>query len=140
MLPQNIWDNLYSRFGVFLLFLFWFFVFLGPHPWYMEVPGLGGHTASGLCHSHSHSHSHAGSELHLRPTPQLMATLYLWPSARSGIKPASSWILVGFISAAPQRELPVFLNWNRTPGPRLTEVQVLYVSAQKEFSERQSDR
>ena len=28
--------------------------------------------------------------------------------ARPGIEPASSWILVGFISAVPQQELPIW--------------------------------
>ena len=26
---------------IFLAFFFFFLVFLGPHPWHMEVPGLG---------------------------------------------------------------------------------------------------
>ena len=38
------------------------------------------------------SHSNAGSLTH-------------W--VRPGIKPASSWILVGFLTAGPQRELPI---------------------------------
>ena len=53
--------------------------------------------AAGLCHSHSN----AGSEPHLWPIQQLMAT---W--ARPGIEPVSSWILVGFVSTRPQWELP----------------------------------
>ena len=53
-----------------LLNIFFFFFFLGPHLHHMEVPRLGiGATAAGL----HHSHSDAGSELRLRPTPQLMA-------------------------------------------------------------------
>ena len=35
-----------------LLFTFFFFVFLGPHLWHMEVPRLGV-KAAGLHHSHS---------------------------------------------------------------------------------------
>ena len=52
---------------------FFFFCFLGPYPWHMELPRLGNHigaTASGL----HHSHSNTGSKLHLQPTPQLAAT------------------------------------------------------------------
>ena len=49
-----------------------------------------------------HSHRNAGSELHLQPTPQLMAIPDLWPR----IKPAPSRILVRFISIAPQQKLP----------------------------------
>ena len=56
-----------------------------------------------------HSHSNVGSKLHLGLTPQLTTTLdplSRWVS--SGIEPASSWILVGFISAVPQQELHNF--------------------------------
>ena len=42
------------------------FCFLGPHPWHMEVPRLGGQVGATAA-----SHSHAGSEPHLQPTPQL---------------------------------------------------------------------
>ena len=50
-------------------------------------------------------HSHAGSEPSLQPTPQLMATPDPPPWVRPGIEPASSWILVGFVAAAPQWDL-----------------------------------
>ena len=56
---------------------FLFFVFLGTHPWHMEVPrgfqDRGGirAAAAGL----HHSHSNARSEPSLQPTPQLMAML-----------------------------------------------------------------
>ena len=36
------------------------------------------------------------------------------PQARPGIKPASLWILVRFVSAAPQGELPKALSFNYT--------------------------
>ena len=49
---------------------FFFNLFPGPHPQYMEVPRLGAAIAASLHHSHSNS----GSESHLQPTPQLMAT------------------------------------------------------------------
>ena len=52
-------------------------------------------------------HSNTGSKSHLRPTPQLTATpdsLTHW--ARPGVKPTSSWIPAGFVSAAPQQEFP----------------------------------
>ena len=70
--------------------------FLGSHPWYMEVPRLGG------LH---HSHINAGSKLYLRPIPQLLAT----PDSRPGIEPATSWFLVGFVSSVPWWELQEFL-------------------------------
>ena len=54
-----------------------------------------------------HSHSNTGSEL-----PQTYCTTVhgnagsLTHGGRTGIEPASSWIPVGFVSTAPQRELP----------------------------------
>ena len=57
-----------------------------------------------------HSHSNTRSELCLWPTPQLMATPDLvtcW--ARPGIEPASSWMLVRFVSAEPR--------WKLSPCP-----------------------
>ena len=57
--------------------------------------------AADLCHSHSN----VGLEPHLRPTPQFMATMILNPLSKARIEPVSSWILVRFFSAEPQREL-----------------------------------
>ena len=60
----------------FFFFLFFFFGggdFLGPNPWHMEGPRLGGligATAAGLCQSHNNIRS----EPRLCPAPQLMAT------------------------------------------------------------------
>ena len=50
-------------------------------------------TAAGLCHSHSNTRS-----------------LTHW--ARPGIEPASSWILVGFITAESQWKLPTLFFWD----------------------------
>ena len=55
--------------------------------------------------------SDARSEPHLQPTPQLTATarsLTYW--ARPGIDPASSWILVRFISTEPWQERHHFIK------------------------------
>ena len=49
-----------------------FFSFLGPHPWHMEIPRLGGPIRAAAAGLH-HSHSNLGSQLHLQPTLQLMA-------------------------------------------------------------------
>ena len=58
----------------FILKNFFFVLsFLGPHLWHVEVPrsgGLMGAVAAGL----RHSSSNTGSESHLQPTPQFMAT------------------------------------------------------------------
>ena len=54
--------------------LFFYFVFfVGPHPQHMEVPRRGVKSELQLP-AYSYSHSNAGSEPHLRPTPQPMAT------------------------------------------------------------------
>ena len=71
-----------------------------------QARGQIGAAAAGL----HHSHSNAGSESRLRPTPQLEATLdTLTHWTKPGIEPASSWILVRFITAEPQQELLGFI-------------------------------
>ena len=82
-------------------FILLFFGFSGPHPWHMEVPRLGvkselqlpAYTTatamwdlSRVCYLHHNSHN-ARSLTH---------------QARPGIEPSYSWIVVGFISTAPQ--------------------------------------
>ena len=63
-------------------------------------------TATGL----HHSYSNAGFELRFWPTPQLTdGSLTHW--VRPGIEPATSWFLVGFASASPQRELPSYVSF-----------------------------
>ena len=51
-----------------------FFCLLGLYLRHLEVPRLGG-SIRAVATSLRYSHSNAGSELHLQPTPQLMATL-----------------------------------------------------------------
>ena len=110
----------YSFFFLLLLlfflsfFLFLFFFFLGPYlQWHMEVPRLGGKSAAG----HSHSHNNEGSDPRLRPTPQLTATLDPHPTEGGQMEPAATWILVWFISSAPQWELSDTVSWLKySPG------------------------
>ena len=75
---------------------FFFFVCFGFVFVFRAAP-YGGSQAKGqtgaVAASLHHSHSNAGSLTH-------------W--ARPEIKPTSSWILVGFVSAVPLRELPRF--------------------------------
>ena len=72
------------------LFIYLFIAFLGPHVKHMEVPRLG-------------VESVLWSRLS-QPTPQLTAMLDpLTHSARPGIEPTSSRILVGFITAEHNR-------------------------------------
>ena len=76
---------------IYVFYVFLSFVFLGPHPWHMEVPRLGSNWSA----TYSTAHGNAGS-------------LTYW--ARPGIETASSWILVRFVSicAEPQHELLFF--------------------------------
>ena len=77
-----------------------FLLFLGPHLQHVEVPRIG------VTLELYHSHGNSGSEPCLQHTPHNAESLTHW--ARLGIEPMSSWILVGFITAEPWRELPFF--------------------------------
>ena len=59
-----------------------------------------------------HSHSNAISKPCLWPTPQLMATHCVRPE----IEPASSWMLVRFVSPKPWWELHVFFLHSSVNG------------------------
>ena len=92
----------------FQYFFFFFFFF-----WWGRVGALvayGSTQARGwigtIAASLRHSHSNVGSKLHLQPTPLAQGnTRFPTHRARLGMEPASSWIPVGFIFAAPQWEL-----------------------------------
>ena len=92
-----------------------FFVFLGLHPWHMEVPRLGVNRncscwptpqpqqlgIQATSETHTTTHSKAGSPTH-------------W--VRSRIKTASPWMLVRLASAEPRRELPgMYFKESSTP-------------------------
>ena len=85
-------------------FLSFFFCFLGPYLWHMEIPRLwlkselqlpacatatATRDPSHICDLHHSSQQHCS----------------LTHRARSGTKPTTSWFLVGFISTAPRRGL-----------------------------------
>ena len=86
-----------------LLFCFWFWL-LRMHLWHMEVPRLGveselqlpADTTSDQSHVCTRAHGTTGSWTH-------------WGGP--GIEPASSWILVGFVSTEPQWESLTILIW-----------------------------
>ena len=91
-------------FWITFLFSFFFFFFLLFMATPMAYGGSPARSRIGTTNtSLHHSHSKAGSEPHLWPKPQLMATLDHWP--RPGIEPITSWILIQFFSTAPQLEL-----------------------------------
>ena len=97
---------IYHRLHLYLIISQWiyFFVILGLYPQHMYVPRLGLNQSCSCQPANSHSnvgiqatswtyttaHGNAGSSMH-------------W--ARPGIEPASSWILVRFVSTEPQWEL-----------------------------------
>ena len=91
-----------SQTSCFILFIYLFLLFrVAPAAQGgSQVRGRIGVTAAGL----RHSHSNARSKLHLRPTPHSNAgSLTHW--ARPEFEPATSWLLVRFISVAPWWEL-----------------------------------
>ena len=63
-----------------------------------QARGETGAAAAHLCHSHSHTGSATYTKAHSNTR-----SLTHW--VRPGMEPTSSWILAGFVSAAPQREL-----------------------------------
>ena len=57
--------------------------------------------AASQCHNHSNAGSEPLCDLHHSSQQHRI----LNPLRRPGIKPAASWFLVGFVSAAPRQEL-----------------------------------
>ena len=98
-----IYESINFLFLLMYLFIFCFFFRATPTAYGgSQARGPIGAVATNL----RHSHSNARFEPHLRPTPQLMAMLDpLTHRVRSGIKHASSWILVGFLNHWSQWEL-----------------------------------
>ena len=78
----------------FLKFFFNFFCFLGPHLQHVEIHLQARSHISATAANLGHSHNTARF-----PT--------YW--ARAGMEPVSSWILVGFLSVVPQKELLVWV-------------------------------
>ena len=82
---------------------FFFFVFLEPHAWHMEVPRL-----KGSC---SHWPMPKPQQRQIWVSSATYTTAYsnagsLTHWTRPGIEPASSWMLIRFVSAESQQELP----------------------------------
>ena len=89
-----------------IAFLFVLFCFL----LFMATPIAYGSSqaAAGIHHSHSNGRIWAASVTYTTAHNNA-GSLTHW--ARPGIEPASSWILVGFFSAAPQQEFPEPSFW-----------------------------
>ena len=103
-------SSLYSIFFLVLLISFFFLVFLGPHPWHMEVPRLG-----------------VESELQLpayttaTEMPDLSCVCDLhhssWqhrifnPLSNARDRTCILWILIGFVNHLATKGTPVMLNF-----------------------------
>ena len=75
----------------------------------MEVPRLGVKLKLQM-QAYTTATGNTRSELCLKPTPQFMAMQDPYPTEQGqGFELASSWILVRFVSAVPQQELPGYL-------------------------------
>ena len=86
-----------------------FFSFLGLHVQHMEFPRLGSNQSCSYWPVPQPQQHRIEAESVTYTTAHVNArSLTHW--ARLGIEPASSWILVGFISTEPQQELNVILN------------------------------
>ena len=85
------------KYSLFLLFC----IFLGLHLWHMEVPRLGVELELWLP-----AYATATATPDPTPDPILQPTHWsLTHWAKSGIKPASSWIPARFVTTEPQLEL-----------------------------------
>ena len=82
---------------------FFFFSFLGPHWWHMEVPRLGVESVLLLAYTTTTA----------TQDPNRICELHHSPQQRQILNPMSeawdqtSWLLVGFVSAVPQQRRPI---------------------------------
>ena len=99
-------------FFCYMLFCFVLFAFLGLHLWHVDFPRLGIKlelhlpvyaTARAIA---MQDPSHVPNPHHSPWQHQI-----LQPLRRPGIKPAFSWILVGFITIESKRKLQSIFNW-----------------------------
>ena len=106
-LVSKLW-YIYKPMQVFYL-IFYFFVFLGPHPWHIEVPRLGAESELQLL---------AYTTATATPDPNCVCNMHhssgqhwilnLWSEAR--IKPSSSWILVRLLLSQNRNPYAGILN------------------------------
>ena len=92
-------------------FFLFFLSFLGPYPWYMEVPRLGGLNQSYSCWPTQQPEQHQIWAVFATYTTAQGNTRSLTCWVRPGIEPASSWMLVRFVSTEPRWELHDFFMY-----------------------------
>ena len=127
------------------LFIYLFIYFLGPHPWHMEVPRLAVQSELQLPACTTATATPDWSCIcDLHHSSWQCRSLTHW--TRPGIKPASSWILVGFVNCWATMLPPVtfchqFPWWCilATPG-REDELQLLCFASQAVEAEKDSVR
>ena len=73
-------------------------LFLGPHPWHMEVPRLGSNWSHSPCRPTPQPQQHRIWAMSATCTIAHSNTRSLTHWARPGIEPVSSWILVRFVT------------------------------------------
>ena len=100
---------------IYLFILSFIYYFICLWSFRAEPVAYGGSQASGLIRAAAaglcHSHSNAGSRQHLwLYTIAHGSAGSLTHCVRPGIKPATSWFLVGFVSAVSQRQLQKFTS------------------------------
>ena len=102
------------KIGIFYLI----FVFLGLHPWHMEVPRLGVQSDCSCWPTPlPQQHEIQAKSATYTATHGNTRSLTHW--ARPGIEPTTSWFLVGFVSAVPRRELQIGIWFFRLSLPFL---------------------
>ena len=103
-----LWDILlilqfFKTFFLFLIFVL--FCFLGPYLWRMKVPRVGVELELQLlAYAIAIAMPDMSCVCGLHHSAQQLQILNHW--GRPGIEPTSSWILVRFVTAEPQWELP----------------------------------
>ena len=86
------------------VFVYLFICFLGPHLWHMEAPRLGFKSELQLpAYTTATAHQIQVASETYTTAQSNVGSLTHW--ARPGIKPATSWFLVRFVTTAPQQEL-----------------------------------
>ena len=108
----------------FLFFLSFFFVVVVVVVFRVKPVACGSSQARGQIGAHSHRNTR--SKPHLWPTPQLRATSDPHPLSGPGIEPASSWILIGFISTEPHQALPSF-HFHKQPWELASIISILRI-------------
>ena len=94
--------------GLHSIYLFIiYFCFLGPQVWHMEVPRLRVQLEQQLLAYTTATAMWDPSRICDHRSSQQFRILHPLDEARD--RTASSWILVGFVSTVPQRELPTFI-------------------------------